>query len=366
MRQSWITHGARPRSSKAISSTAAERNVRADARRRPSRIRSDPGRRGVRRTPRATIGRRRARGGLEPDRPAHRVGQLAARRPELPSVVGSEGVGRTADGRRVYFGVQLGLARRARRRAGGRARRDPRRRRRRGGARLRDRGPGRVAGARQGARWPTGETVLVLGASGPVGAIAAQLARLRGAGRVIEASRRGDGHVDPAGPFDDGIDVVIDPLWGAPAEAAIRAMAFRGRLVQLGQSAGGEATLASADIRFKELEILGHTNFAAPPDARAAALRRMWAHHAAGELTVACETVPSPTPQGPGSARRPARASSSRSSLDRAARPPARLRDGQGRGRQDDGHRGAGARRPASAGRGCSSARSPSSVGARG
>src|SRR3954464_8708182 len=30
-------------------------------------------------------------------------GTLAARRPELPSVVGSEGIGRTPDGRRVYF-----------------------------------------------------------------------------------------------------------------------------------------------------------------------------------------------------------------------------------------------------------------------
>src|SRR4051794_18327460 len=30
-------------------------------------------------------------------------GALADRRPEVPSVVGSEGVGRTQDGRRVYF-----------------------------------------------------------------------------------------------------------------------------------------------------------------------------------------------------------------------------------------------------------------------
>ncbi len=67
-------------------------------------------------------------------------------------------------------------------------------------------------------------------------------------------------------------------------------MAFRGRLVQIGQSAGGEATLASADIRFKELEILGHTNFASPPEVRAAALRAMWEHAAAGRLSVPCET----------------------------------------------------------------------------
>lgn len=218
-------------------------------------------------------------------------GTLPARRPELPCVVGSEGVGRTPDGRRVYFGSSSGsLAERAAV--------PP--------AELVEVPDGigdaealayGIAGlaawlALDKSRLAEGETVLVLGASGPVGAIAAQLARLRGAGKVIEASRRGHGHVDPAGPFEDGLDVVIDPLWGAPAEAAVRAMAFRGRLVQLGQSAGGEATLASADIRFKELELLGHTNFAAPPDARAGALRRMWEHHIAGELSVACETFP--------------------------------------------------------------------------
>ncbi len=116
-----------------------------------------------------------------------------------------------------------------------------------------------------------GERVLILGASGPVGAIALQLARLRGAGRVVAAARRevegADAFVELTDDvaFEEEFDVVIDPLWGAPAGAAIRAMAFGGRLVQLGQSAGGEATFASADIRFKELRILGHTNFATPP-----------------------------------------------------------------------------------------------------
>lgn len=218
-------------------------------------------------------------------------GTLPARRPELPSVVGSEGIGRTADGRRVYFGTSSGSF--AERTAVPEAELvevpDGV-----GDAEALAYGIAGLAAclALEKSRLAAGETVLVLGASGPVGAIAAQLARLLGAGRVIEASRRRPDHVDPAGPFEDGIDVVIDPLWGPPAEAAVRAMAFRGRLVQLGQSAGGEARLASADIRFKELEIIGHTNFAAPPDARAAALRRMWQHHAAGELSVACETHP--------------------------------------------------------------------------
>jgi NADPH2:quinone reductase len=147
------------------------------------------------------------------------------------------------------------------------------------------------------ARLEVGERVLVLGASGPVGAIAVQLAKLRGAGRVVAAARRevenADAFVqlgdDPS--FDEEFDVVIDPLWGKPAEAAVAALAFHGRLVQLGQSAGGEATFHSVDIRFKELSIIGHTNFASPLQERAAALQAMWRHAAAGELRVACERV---------------------------------------------------------------------------
>lgn len=221
-------------------------------------------------------------------------GTLAARRPELPSVVGSEGVGRTPDGRRVYFNGPA-LAERA---TAAEPVEVP------GGIGDAEAVAYGVAGlaawlALDKARLQEGERVLVLGASGPVGLIALQLARLRGAGRVVAAARRevagADAFVSLAGDdvaFDEEFDVVIDPLWGAPAAAAIAALAFRGRLLQLGQSAGGEATLTSADIRFKELSILGHTNLAAPPEARAEALQDMWRHAAAGELTVDCETVP--------------------------------------------------------------------------
>src|SRR4051812_34590566 len=41
--------------------------------------------------------------GLDPIDLRTASGALADRRPPLPSVVGSEGIGRTADGRRVYF-----------------------------------------------------------------------------------------------------------------------------------------------------------------------------------------------------------------------------------------------------------------------
>ena len=157
------------------------------------------------------------------------------------------------------------------------------------------------------------QRVLVLGASGTVGLIAVQAAKLLGAGRVVAAARSAEGlrragdlgadAVVQLGAADDlpeafrsaaggEFDVVIDPLWGAPAAAAVEALGFRGRLVQLGQSAGAQATLPSTSVRFKELEILGHTNYAAPAEVRHDALRRMFAHAAAGELRADYELVP--------------------------------------------------------------------------
>src|SRR5436305_12678005 len=102
-----------------------------------------------------------------------------------------------------------------------------------------------------------GETVLVLGASGTVGQVAVQAARLLGAARVVAAARstRGlerarelgaDATVQLSATGDEltdalkeagggGYDLVIDPLWGEPATAAARALNRFGRLVALGQ-----------------------------------------------------------------------------------------------------------------------------------
>ncbi|HEY2600659.1 MAG TPA: zinc-binding alcohol dehydrogenase family protein [Thermoleophilaceae bacterium] len=158
-----------------------------------------------------------------------------------------------------------------------------------------------------------GETVLVLGASGAVGAIAVQAAKLLGAGRVVAAARSeagleraselgADAAVPLAGQDDlatafieacDGqLDLVIDPVWGEPGAAAVKATSFGGRVVQLGQSAGKEAVLESGWIRTKLLSILGHTTFAAPAEVRNDAYLRMVRHAAAGDLTVDFELVP--------------------------------------------------------------------------
>jgi NADPH:quinone reductase-like Zn-dependent oxidoreductase len=130
-----------------------------------------------------------------------------------------------------------------------------------------------------------GETVLVLGATGTVGLVAMQAARLLGAGRVVAAGRRpealerakrlgADAVVsleadDPVAAFKeacggDGPTLVIDPLWGEPAVAASKAAAPGARLVNIGQSAGPAAPLLSADVRGKQLHILGFSNFGTP------------------------------------------------------------------------------------------------------
>ncbi|MEO6796074.1 MAG: zinc-binding dehydrogenase [Candidatus Dormibacter sp.] len=158
-----------------------------------------------------------------------------------------------------------------------------------------------------------GETVLVLGASGVLGMIAVQAAKLLGAGRVVAAARSREGLQRAAGlgadatvelPGDDGLseqfsraaggslDLVIDPLWGPPGLAALRALRVGGRLVQLGQAAGPEVSLPSSVVRGRQLTILGHTNFAVPWEIKAQAFLTMVGHAAAGRLQVDYETLP--------------------------------------------------------------------------
>lgn len=157
-----------------------------------------------------------------------------------------------------------------------------------------------------------GETVLVLGASGTVGQVAVQAAKLLGAGRVVAAGRNpqaleraGELGADATvalGDADDlveafkeaaggGIDVTVDPLWGDPAVAAIKAANRFARHVALGQSAAIEATIASPDVRNKAISIVGHTNYAISTEDQRAAYGRMTRHAAAGELTVDYERV---------------------------------------------------------------------------
>jgi NADPH:quinone reductase-like Zn-dependent oxidoreductase len=164
-------------------------------------------------------------------------------------------------------------------------------------------------------RLQPGEQVLVLGASGAVGQVAVQAARLLGAGRVIAASRDqmglaralthgADATVDLTG--DDVEDIyrrimaacegplhlVIDPVWGLPAEAAVRALGYEGRLVNIGAASGPTARFDSAIVRSRLHNILGYTNNALSPEQKSQALAAILTHAAAGKCTVDRETLP--------------------------------------------------------------------------
>jgi NADPH:quinone reductase-like Zn-dependent oxidoreductase len=160
-----------------------------------------------------------------------------------------------------------------------------------------------------------GEHVLVLGASGTVGQVGIQVARLRGAGRVIGGCRdaRGrqratelgaDAVVDVTGASaaelasriteasGGRLDLVLDPVWGLPAEAATRALSPHGRLVNLGSGAGQQANLSSATLRGSELSVLGYTNNGLSPEQKAAALAEILGHAAHGRIDTDRETLP--------------------------------------------------------------------------
>ena len=160
-----------------------------------------------------------------------------------------------------------------------------------------------------------GEHVLVLGASGNVGQVGVQAARLLGARRVVAACRDPHGRdratelgadaVTDLSGDDAGqiaarlaqatgrrVDLVLDPVWGRPAEAALRVLSPRGRLVNLGSSAGAEASFGSATLRSGALSVLGYTNSMLTDEQKAAALSEILMHAAAGRLTADRETLP--------------------------------------------------------------------------
>lgn len=255
---------------------------------------------------------------LNPIDVAVSAGRYFGGHPDVPYVPGAEGVVRDGDGRLLYvFGHGLGV-----RRDGAFAERvlhpvaqaipvpesvDP--------VLATSLGIAGLAGWMPLAwRAPVreGDRVLVLGATGAVGNVAVQTARLLGAARVVaagrneEALRRTTGRgadatvsldePDLAAAFreacgGEGPTLVHDALWGPPAVAAVEAAAPGARIVNLGQSAGPEATLASGSVRGKQLELLGYTNFAVPRDVLAAEYRRLCGHASGGDIQVDTETL---------------------------------------------------------------------------
>jgi len=252
--------------------------------------------------------------GLAPFDLAYSAGRHSLGRPPTPSVVGREGVGLADDGERVYFDnatAPFGSVAPA-------------------APVHRDRlypvhpavddataialgAPGIAAWLSlvERARVCAQDTVVVLGATGAVGSLCLQLARLMGVERVVAVARGGPrlercldlgatATVALDTPYlaaaihaaaGDSVDVVVDLLWGEPAQAALTACGIGGRFVQVGNAAAPAALMPANPWRTNWVSILGYSSFHASVDQRRRAYAEVLAHAAAGRLVTTTQAV---------------------------------------------------------------------------
>jgi NADPH:quinone reductase-like Zn-dependent oxidoreductase len=143
-----------------------------------------------------------------------------------------------------------------------------------------------------------GAHVLVTAATGAVGTIGVQLAKLMGAARVVAAGRNRERldrvlalGADATVELRDGLaveelralfgeaaggrlDVALDPLWGDPARAAVESLTHGGVYVSFGQAAASVAELSGIPLRNRRVTMVGHSGAWASPQERQAALAR--------------------------------------------------------------------------------------------
>lgn len=208
----------------------------------------------------------------------------------LPIVAGVDGVGQTDDGRRVYvalprtpFGTMAELCP-----IEARALVDiPDELDDVLAAALANPGMSSWAALHDRAKFVAGECVLVNGATGVSGGLAVHIAKHLGARRVIATGRdvsalqklresgadavislQGSEDVVRAAfrrEFEDGVDVVLDYLWGRPAELLLLSLPEPGspregarlRFVQIGSVAGQAVPLPASVLRSTGLELVG-------------------------------------------------------------------------------------------------------------
>jgi NADPH2:quinone reductase len=260
--------------------------------------------------------------GLHPIVKALASGSHYAGTGEVPMIPGVDGVGTLADGSRVYFGF-------ARKPWGTMCERtvapfhrclpipdgldDAL------AAALPNPGMSAWLSLKERAGLIPGETVLISGATGVAGRIAVQAARYLGAKRVIGAGRNLESlrtagvdsmiHLDEpedairkalAAEVEQGIDVIIDYLWGRPTELILEALAkgFRPdraraiRLVEVGDTAGKTITLPGATLRSVDLRILGSGFGSVSLEGVFNAIPNLFSLAARGELTLDIEPIP--------------------------------------------------------------------------
>jgi NADPH:quinone reductase-like Zn-dependent oxidoreductase len=169
-----------------------------------------------------------------------------------------------------------------------------------------------------------GQTVLILGATGVAGKLAVQAARHFGAARIVAAGRNqqvldtlpalgADATIQLGQPDDalaaafagqageHGYDLVLDYLWGHPAEVFLTSIerhdaqprSGRVRLLQAGDMGGPVMALPAAVLRSAGLEILGMGSGTMPPiDVITGMLRELLDLLSAGKIRIDVDRIP--------------------------------------------------------------------------
>ena len=247
----------------------------------------------------------------------------------FPAVAGTDGVGLTPDGKRVYFAMPEAPF-------GSLAEFCPINSRRCvdipdslddiTAAAIANPGMSAWAGLVERGRLVVGETVLVNGATGTAGRVAVQLAKYLGADKVIATGRNSQELEElkqlgadvvipfsldaehPAGAaefeealkatFAGGINVVIDYLWGDSAKTIIAALAKtveekRVRFVHVGAASGEPSIeLPGAALRSAAIELLGSGIGSVSRKGLAESIRHVFAAVKPAGLKIATQVVP--------------------------------------------------------------------------
>lgn len=171
------------------------------------------------------------------------------------------------------------------------------------------------------------ETVLINGATGSAGSMAVQVAKYLGAGRILVSGRNAEKlealrklgadevipfTIDADHPngidafeqalkphFGNGIDVVLDYLWGGSARAIIAtiarysAEAHRVRFVQIGSASGEDSIdLPSAALRSSAIELMGSGLKSVPMNKLMEGIAHVFEGAAKGAFQIAITTLP--------------------------------------------------------------------------
>jgi len=242
----------------------------------------------------------------------------------IPAIAGVDGVGRLPDGRRVYFALPEEPFGSMAQRAVVKTQQciplpdeldDVT------AAAIANPGMSSWAALKERAHLSPGETVLVNGATGAAGCLAVQIAKHLGARRVIATGRDANAlqRLKALGADEtisltqapdeleeafkaqfggDGVDVVLDYLWGKSAEVLIVAAAKAGkeavpiRFIEIGSASGRNITLPSAALRSSALELMGSGAGSIPMERLVKAIGEVLRSAVRGHLQIQTEVIP--------------------------------------------------------------------------